>query len=129
MKINVRSFWLGSIALIGATVLFCLPGRQFPKEDWFEKLFLDKWVHIGLFAVLVVLWCLPLFSRIESRSRLINFFIWISIAFVVYGIVIEFIQGNFIPNRSFGIDDMVADAVGCGVGFMFVHNQLKRKFR
>jgi len=129
MKINVRSFWLGSIALIGATVLFCLPGSEFPEEDWFAKIFLDKWVHIGLFAVLVSLWCLPLFYRIESRSRLFNFFIWISIAFVVYGIVIEFIQGNFIPNRTFGIDDIVADAIGCGVGFMFVNNQLKRKFQ
>jgi VanZ family protein len=40
------------------------------------------------------------------------------LAFLVYGIAIEFIQRNFVPHRSFDFFDIVADAVGCVVGFI-----------
>ena len=129
MKIQIKSFWLATLALVGATILFCLPGNKFPEKAWFEKIFLDKWAHIGLFAVMVVLWCLPFLHRIQVRSRLHNLFIWIAITFIGYGIIIEFVQENFIPNRTFGIDDMVADALGCGLGFLFAKKQLKQKFQ
>lgn len=130
MKIRIKSFWPAVSGFVLATVLLCLPGKRFPHQSWFEKFFLDKWIHVGLFAVLVALWCLPLINRINEMTRLRNLFIWIALGFIGYGIVIEFVQGNFIPYRSFGIDDMVADAVGCGVGFLFATKQLKyQKFQ
>jgi VanZ like family len=127
MKVRIKTFWLGVIALIGATILFCLPGEEFPQEDWFAEVFLDKWIHVGLFAGLTGLWCLPFIYRISEILKLRNLFMRITIGFVLYGIAIEFIQGNFIPNRSFGVDDMVADAVGCGVGFLFANWQLRKQ--
>ncbi len=127
MKIQIKSFWPAIIGLLIATVLFCLPGQEFPKQDWFAEIFLDKWIHVGLFAVLVALWCMPLMHRIDELARLRSLFIWISVGFMFYGIVIEFIQGNFIPYRTLGIDDMVADALGCGIGFLFVNRQLKNQ--
>ncbi|MBA4054010.1 MAG: hypothetical protein C0490_04795 [Marivirga sp.] len=127
MKISIRTFWFASVALIGATILFCLPGEEFPQEDWFAKIFLDKWIHVGLFAGLTGLWCLPLIHRIDEIQKLRSLFVLIALGFVVYGVVIEFIQGNFIPHRSFGIDDMIADAIGCGVGFMFSNWQLNKQ--
>ena len=127
MKISIRTFWLATIALIGATILFCLPGEEFPQEDWFAKIFLDKWIHVGLFAVLTGLWCLPFIHRIEQIPKLRNYFVLIALAFVLYGVGIEFIQGNFIPHRSFGVDDMIADAIGCGVGFVFSNWQLNKQ--
>ena len=34
-------------------VLLCIPGTDLPQaEDWMQKLYLDKWVHTGLFAIL-----------------------------------------------------------------------------
>jgi len=127
MKIRIKSFWPASIGLVLATTLFCLPGKEFPEQDWFEKILLDKWIHVGLFTVLVALWCLPLINRISEMSRLRNLFIWITVGFIGYGIVIEFIQGNFIPYRTFGIDDMVADAIGCGIGLLFANKQRKHQ--
>jgi hypothetical protein len=127
MKIRIRSFWPAIIGFVLATTLFCLPGKKFPEADWFEKLFLDKWIHVGLFVVLVSMWCLPFIHRITELTRLRTIFIWISLGFIGYGIVIEFVQGNFIPYRTFGIDDMVADAIGCGIGFLFANRQLKQQ--
>jgi VanZ family protein len=118
MKIQVRSFWPGVIAFTIATILFCLPGDKFPEDELFNIFQVDKLIHIGLFASMVILWSLPFISRIEDSDRLSNIFIGVALAFVLYGILIEFIQGNFIRNRAMGIDDMLADALGCGVGFI-----------
>jgi len=125
MKITIKTFWPAMISLVVATVLFCLPGDEFPEKKWFEKIFLDKWVHVGLFAVLVLLWSLPMLHRIKVSTRLYKVFMGIALTFVLYGIVIEVIQGRFIPNRTFGVDDMVADAIGCGLGFFLAKHQTK----
>lgn len=129
MKIMLRSFIPATIAFIVATVLFCLPGDEFPEQEWFGKVLLDKWIHIGLFAVLVVLWCLPFISRRNNKSQLLSLFIKITIAFGLYGITVEFIQGNFVPNRTFGIDDMVADSIGCALGLWFANWQLRKQLQ
>jgi hypothetical protein len=125
MRIAIRTFWPAAIALIVATALFCLPGDEFPEEGWFDKIYLDKWVHVGLFAVLVLLWSLPLLHKIKIQPRLQKALLWTAVAFVAYGIIIEIIQGRFIPHRTFGVDDMVADAIGCGLGFFLAKRQTK----
>ena len=125
MKIEIKSFWPAVIGLVTATILFCMPGKEFPDEDWFAKVFLDKWIHIGLFASLVALWSLPFIQRSYASARLNRLFVWIALGFVTYGIAIEFIQGRFIPHRSFGVDDMIADSIGCGIGFLFARRQAR----
>jgi VanZ family protein len=127
MKIQIKSFWPAILAFVIATVLFCLPGEEFPKEDWFDKILLDKWIHVGLFAGLVTFWCLPFIPRFQDEAKIRRAFNKITLAFIAYGILIEFIQGNFIPFRTFGVDDMIADAVGCGVGLLFAKHQLKKQ--
>src|SRR5688500_16045967 len=107
MKIQVRSFWPGVTAFTIATILFCLPGDIFPEDVLFDILKVDKLIHIGLFTLMVVLWSLPFISRIENSDRLSNIFIGVALAFVLYGMLIEFIQGNFIRNRTMGIDDII----------------------
>ena len=125
MSISIKSFWPAVLSLIVATVLFCLPGEEFPETSWFDKIYLDKWVHVGLFAVMVLLWSLPMLHRIKIQTRLQQVLMWIAVAFIVYRIIIEFIQGSFIPNRTFGVDDMIADVVGCGIGFFLAKRQSK----
>jgi VanZ family protein len=40
--------------------------------------------------------------------------------FFGYSIMVEFIQLLFIPGRSFDLMDILADALGCLIGFLFV---------
>src|SRR5688572_25256735 len=116
VKIKINSFWPAIAALIVTTFLFCLPGGEFPKATWLDKIHLDKFVHVGLFSVLVFLWILPPRSRTNDKPKVNRIYFWIIVVFVAYGVAIEFIQVNFIPHRSFDFFDIVADAVGCAFG-------------
>jgi VanZ family protein len=117
MKIQIKSYWPAVFGLIAATMLFCLPGEEFPEAGWLEDIQLDKIVHVGLFFTLVVLWCLPSGIR-TSQKRINRVYLYITLAFFAYGIAIEFIQRNFVPHRSFDFFDIVADSIGCVAGFV-----------
>ena len=107
-------FWL-----ILSTVLLTLPGSAFPKENWLDKIWFDKWVHIGMFSIMVVLWCWSTSELLGKRKKLLQFFILIAILFTGYGIAMEFVQQNFVKNRSFDTGDIIADAIGCVAGLFF----------
>jgi VanZ family protein len=47
-------------------------------------------------------------------------YLLITLVYIVYGIAIEFIQRDFIPHRSFDLFDIVADTLGCVVGWIVV---------
>jgi len=104
-----------------SVILLTLPGTAFPQEDWLDKIWFDKWVHIGMFGLLVILWCLAIHSLRKGNSNkyLVRVFWITAIIFVGYGIIMEFIQKNFIPYRSFDLGDILADAVGCFSGLIF----------
>jgi hypothetical protein len=127
MKIILRSFWPAIASLIVSSVLFFIPGSALPERDWFAKIELDKIVHVVLFAILVVLWCIPFFYKPSLTIRLPKVLIFIPFIFFGYSIIVEFIQDFFIPGRSFDLVDILADALGCAFGFLFV-KQYQRFF-
>src|SRR6188508_241274 len=105
-----RKLLLPIAALIFFTILFCLPGSAFPKDDWLSKISFDKWVHIGIFSVLLFLWCRALI--VKSRR---TYIVLILIA-VLYGFLIEVIQDRFVINRSYDMGDVAADFIGSILG-------------
>jgi VanZ family protein len=107
-------FWL-----ILSTILLTVPGSAFPKENWLNKIWFDKWVHIGMFSIMVVLWCWSTFDLLGKRKKPLHFFILIAVVFTVYGIAMEFVQQNFVKNRSFDIGDIFADGIGCVAGLFY----------
>jgi VanZ family protein len=112
--------------LIVTTVLLCLPGSAFPKENWFDKIWLDKWIHIGLFATMVFLWCRAAHLS-DNPNKKVLIFSQIAVYVFLYGIVMEFVQHYFIPNRSFDLGDIIADGAGSGLGgFLSVRLYIKK---
>ncbi len=107
-------FWF-----ILSTVLLILPGSKLPGEDWMGKIWLDKWIHIGMFSIMVILWCRPMLLKGFENNKLKNIFLSWGIGWLMYGIGMEFIQKYFIPNRSFDAGDIVADAIGCTIGVLY----------
>ena len=106
--------------------LFTLPGEEIPHIEWMDKLQVDKLVHITLFIIIVILFAFPFNKTDFSRSCRFKWFLRIAILGVLYGIAIEFIQKYFVPHRTFGIDDMLADLIGCIIGYycarrFFIH--------
>jgi hypothetical protein len=109
------------------TFLLTLPGSAFPEENWLDKIWADKWVHIVLFGLLVTLWCRGIAKRKIEKKLLAKYFITITIVAIVYGIGMEFVQRYLISNRSFDVIDILADAVGCIAGLIFCRRRYIKK--
>jgi VanZ family protein len=124
MFIRTRSFVPAIIWFVFITILFVLPGSDFPDEDWFHKIYLDKWVHSGFFFLLVYLFEMPFIQRAVSASK------WlarITAAAILYGIAIEFIQKWWVPGRSFDVIDMIFDSIGSIAAFYY-GKRIRRKY-
>lgn len=114
---NLKPSFIPAIAwFIISVILLTLPGSAFPKENWLDKIYADKWIHIGLFAILATLWCWAMLKKKSGSSKLKTIFIWIGLICLAYGVGMEFVQKYWIPNRSFDFGDIVADGVGAFLG-------------
>ncbi|MGJ7030732.1 VanZ family protein [Niabella hirudinis] len=107
-------------------VLLTLPGSAFPKEDIFDQIYFDKWVHIGLFSLLVLLWNLWFAKKMQLQNKPTRIFIIVSLLALGYGIIMEFVQKWYIPNRSFDLGDIIADGVGAVIGLLASHYLYKK---
>ncbi len=104
--------------------LLTLPGSDIPKIDWMDQLQVDKLVHIGLFGILCFLFMFPFKkSGIEYKNRL-PWFLLVTVSAIFYGIIIEFVQRDFIPNRSFDIWDIAADSAGSLAAFFWCNKKM-----
>jgi VanZ family protein len=113
--------------LIVCTILFTLPASAFPSEKWYTKIpMFDKWVHIGLISILSFLFCWGIYKGKNNAEKNKRNFILTGIICLGYGIVIEFIQRNFIPNRSFDMGDIIADGVGSLAGVFYSIRRYKK---
>ena len=98
--------------LIIMCVLFFLPGSDLPQANWLDAIYFDKWVHIGLFAVLIFLWR-------SSFDLDFNHYNWVLLlSAILYGLSVEFIQKYWVPNRSFDLYDLLADTTGSVLGLI-----------
>ena len=106
--------------LLLISVLFCLPGSAFPKTNWLSDIYFDKWVHIGFFAFLIIVW------NWAANSTDRNWTLVILFAAIAYGLLVEFVQDTFIPNRGFDVGDWIADIAGSLLGLWTWSRYLKK---
>jgi hypothetical protein len=123
--LNRNSFFPAVTWVIISTILFILPAASFPKANWLDDIWFDKWVHAGLFFILVILWCRALSFKVQYR-RLVSVFILTGTLALIYGVGMELIQHYCIANRSFDGGDVVADAVGCAAGVVYSRRYIKK---
>ncbi len=107
-----------------ANILFLMPGNDVPHISVLDKLYFDKWVHCGLCCGLTFLTAYPFIQSGRCTKKML---IKISIAFTIYGILIEFMQKYFAYQRDFDVKDMVADAIGCLIGFILANKLMQHK--
>ena len=118
--IKIIRFLPGTLAFILSLILLTLPGSAFPKEDFFDSVHLDKWIHICMFGGLVFLWSIPFVQTIFGLGKKRRAVLWLAIIALAYGIIMEFVQKYFIPNRSFDVYDIIADGVGSFIPLIFI---------
>jgi VanZ family protein len=99
-------------------LLYGVPGSDIPRMDLMSLLSMDKLAHAGFFAMQVHL--LITAFRKQTRSPICKYnAIRLSIAISAgYGIVLELIQGAVFSERTTDWLDLLANLVGCGLGFL-----------
>ncbi len=85
------------IMLIGCL----LPGPDVPPVITMN----DKFTHVGIFILFAVLWSL------SGRRP-----VWVILAGLFFGILIEVLQGALPIHRSADVQDAIADLIGTLIG-------------
>lgn len=117
--ITFKQFVPGIAWFFVVLVLICMPGRDIPSASWFDKIYLDKWVHTGVFGLLALLFMLPIaLSGMNERIKL-QYFLRIAIATCIWGLTTEFIQKYLVTGRNFDLFDWAADSFGAVIAFIF----------
>ena len=99
---------------IAISVLSFLPGDRIPKID-FELFSLDTAVHIIMYTVLAI-FLLHAFQNRKLNQFDIRVYLFLTICGIVFGFLVELIQGNFIHRRFFAWDDVIANVAGTIIG-------------
>ena len=125
MKVIIKVKFIPGIAWFFIVLyLMCIPGSALPHiDDWFHRIYFDKWIHTGVFGLLCILFCWP-FNRTSmpflSRMR---YFLAIAVSVSLYGYCTELIQKYWIPGRSYDLLDWAADSAGAFMGFYYSYKK------
>jgi VanZ family protein len=105
------------LSLAWAIIIFILcatPGRFIPSANWLELLSFDKWVHAGVFFILVSL--LGISVQVHDQSRKV--FLICFLLSLLYGGALEIMQAKVFSERSADWYDMIANSFGCLMGLV-----------
>jgi VanZ family protein len=94
-----------------------------PTAHWLELLSFDKFVHASIFFTFIFLWLLVGFKK---NKLSLSFIIFIIIACIGYGGLLEIMQAKVFSERSGDWFDFIANSFGCLIGVWFFS---KQKFR
>ena len=124
LKTSTLSFLPALLWTIFIFILLIIPGSDLPTASFLDLIYFDKWVHVGLFAVMTFLWSFPFFKTLKGNHFL---FAFIGFSSDLYGAAMEFVQKYFASGRSFDLIDIIADTTGCLTGFLFTVYLYKRQ--
>ena len=106
------------VAIVYTTAL-TLGSLVRPVQVDIEVNHLDKYVHFAAYFGLVLLWlCVArvFFKNQKITQKPMRLYLLVAIAAVIYGIIIELLQGNITDYRSQDIWDAVANITGVITG-------------
>ena len=119
-SLGIKKFIPGIAWFFLVLLLICLPGSDIPTvNDWLGKIYFDKWVHVGLFAILAFLFMLPFLRSTMGVPQKWNIVLKITLATCLWGLTTEFIQRFFVSGRQFDWFDWSADTLGALLALLF----------
>lgn len=117
-KLSGKKFIPGIVWFFILFFILCIPGKDLPEgNDWLNKIYFDKWVHVGLFGLLAGLFMAPFFAADLPLKKKWIYVIIIAFGVILWGLATEFIQHAYIEGRSFDLFDWMADTCGTIIAF------------
>ena len=77
--------------------------------------YLDKMLHMGFYFVAMVLGSLFLWERFRRRRKSGPSLLWMALGLLIYGMIIEVLQGAGGNARTAELGDLAANAAGIGL--------------
>ena len=113
-ELRYRRLWflVGLVLALGVTVICLMPTSKLPDVRLWDKL------EHSLGWVSLAYW----FGAVVVRRDLA----WVGVALLLLGGAIELLQGAMGLGRSADLRDLLADAVGIGIGLLLVLSPLGR---
>lgn len=106
-------------------VACAMPGKDIPHISFLEMLAFDKWVHAGIFFVLVVLIMRGMKFAYIRVAHITTILFALAIA-IPYGGLLEIMQGAFFQDRAADLYDFIANSFGAVCGVILYRNLAKR---
>jgi len=103
---------------IFVVVLTGIPGDNIPKNNWLDKLMIDKVVHISMYAGFSFLFIFESNGKFAALGLLLG---------ILFGVLMEIFQLYVFVSRSFDFYDMLANSIGAILGILFYFIVFKRK--
>ena len=108
-------------------ILCGIPGKDIPHISFLELLSFDKFVHAGIFFVLLLLTVRGFllqsnFLQLKKSAKIFALLICI-----IYGGSVEIMQGTLFVDRSADIFDFIANTFGATMGIV-LYDWMEKKF-
>ena len=97
------------------TIIMLLP---FSGSSKITIPYFDKIVHGVIYSIFTLVWFLNVAQWSKKNKAT---YILVSLVLFIYGIIIEFIQGSFVANRTEDFWDVVANSIGIIVGIILFY--------
>lgn len=127
-KVPLSNFIPGVIWFFIVLILIVIPQKDIPKvDDWYHRIYIDKWVHAFMFGVLALGFMWPYYKYQKTSPTVKRILVNISISTIVWSYLTECIQ-FFIPGRSYDLIDWLADSFGVLVVLYFFLKKIRTQY-
>ena len=120
-SVNSRVWFVPACTTAVLVGMHMLPGSDLDADTWWMTWHMDKVLHMIAFSGCALTWAIALAKqrRLQGDWRLEQVLVG---GALVFGMVLEAIQGTWMSGRTFDWMDVVADVVGAGssLGVFFV---------
>lgn len=120
-SVNSRVWFVPACTTAVLVGMHMLPGSDLDADTWWMTWHMDKVLHMIAFSGCALTWAIALAKQrlLQGDWRLEQVLVG---GALVFGMVLEAIQGTWMSGRTFDWMDVVADVVGAGssLGVFFV---------
>ena len=120
-----RIWIVPACATLGIVGMHLLPGSDLSADDWWAVWHVDKALHALAFAGCCLTWTVAL-AKQRRLQRGNAMALALAGGTLIFGMVLEAMQGAWMPGRFFDLADVVADVAGAGlslVAFQLIFGQ------
>ena len=118
-EVSLKKFIPGIIWMVVVLILVMVPGKQLPESEFLFEINFDKFVHVGIFGLLAVLFSWPFYKTTIPKNKKILYFIIIAVLTSAFGYTTELMQKYWAQGRSYSLMDWLADTGGALGAFIF----------